>query len=128
MTMRRALIAAVALVALVAALIAIRIFSRRIWDKRVGDACYAAPDLMTNPPLLIQRGKGNLPLWDGQRSLDMPPPDAIVVRQHSVFLVWNAPFIAVVPERYRTSWDSYLLEFNFKPDGTPVAKCHHGSD
>ena len=126
--MRRIVIGGTAAVAFILLLVAVRVLVRRHWDNSVGDACYAAPALVANPPLVLQHSKWKpQPLLD-HRLLDMPAPDAVVVRQGSVVLAWEAPLITWVPAQYRSSWDSYLLEVTFQADGKAVAKCHHGSD
>ena len=128
MNMRRIVVGAIAVVAFILLLVAVRVLVRRHWDNSVGEACYAAPALVANSPLVLEHARWTPPPLLDHRSLDVPAPDAVVVLPRSVVLVWEAPLIAWVPAQYRTSWDSYLLEVTFRPDGKAVAKCHHGSD
>ncbi|HEV8434175.1 MAG TPA: hypothetical protein VGR95_12240 [Thermoanaerobaculia bacterium] len=108
--------------------VAVRLFVRRSWDKRVSDLCYAGPQVFAGSPLVLSNADWKMRLAGVTRFREYPEPDAIVLREHSTTLVWDLPLICSVPEAYRTSWDSYALEFTFSPNGERVIKCHHGSD
>ena len=117
-----------AIILLLAALVIARVLVRRSWDNRVSELCFAAPQLLAETPLILSNAHWKMRLAGMAHFREYPEPDAIVVRQHSMDLVWELPLICSLPESYRTSWDSYVLEFTFAPNGKRVAKCHHGSD
>jgi hypothetical protein len=112
---------------LLVGLVVARVLVRRSWDKRVSELCYAAPQLIAEP-LILSNAEWKMRLAGVPHFRDYPAPDAIVVREPSIYLVWELPLICSVPPSYRTSWDSYILEFTIAPSGKMVAKCHHGSD
>jgi hypothetical protein len=109
-------------------LVVARVLVRRSWDNRVSELCYAAPQLLAETPLILSNADWKMRLAGAPHFRGYPEPDAIVVREDSIDLVWELPLICSLPGKYRTSWDSYVLEFSFPPNGKPVAKCHHGSD
>ena len=123
---RLAAITGVVIVLLVGLAVA-RVLVRRSWDKRVSELCYAAPPLSAEP-LILSNAEWKMRLAGVQHFRGYPEPDAIVVRERSIQFVWELPLICSVPSSYRTSWDSYILEFTIAPSGKMVAKCHHGSD
>ena len=123
---RLAAITGVVIVLLVGLAVA-RVLVRRSWDKQVSELCYAAPQL-SGEPLIFSNAKWKMRLAGVQHFRGYPEPDAIVVRERSIQFVWEPPLICSVPSSYRTSWDSYILEFTVAPNGKMVAKCHHGSD
>jgi hypothetical protein len=110
------------------ALVVARVLVRRSWDSRVSAFCYAAPQLLAETPLILSNADWKMGLAGVSHFREYPEPDAIVVREHSIDLVWELPLICSLPESYRTSWDSYVLEFTLAPNGKRVAKCHHGSN
>ena len=117
-----------AIILLLGALVVTRVLVRRSWDNRVSELCYGAPELLAEAPLILSNADWKMRLAGVPHFRPYPEPDAIVVREHAIDLVWELPLICSLPESYRTSWDSYVLEFTFAPNGKRVAKCHHGSD
>ena len=117
-----------AIILLLGALVVARVLVRRSWDNRVSELCYAAPQLLAEAPLILSNADWKMRLAGVQHFRGYPEPDAIVVRERSIQFVWELPLICSVPSSYRTSWDSYILEFRIEPSGKMVAKCHHGSD
>ena len=116
----------------VVALLLARVITTRRWEKRVAGFCYAAPGLAARMPVVLSNTDWKMRQWNSRLLLGdlqaYPEPDAIVIRERAVLLLWEPPLLAWTPPSMRTGSEAYGLEFTFSADGKVTARCHHGSD
>jgi hypothetical protein len=105
-----------------------RILVHRRWESRVSKVCFAAPEISQHLPVVLSNAKWKMSQAGVDQFREFPEPDAIIVRNDSVALVWQPPLLSWEPKSMRMGSEAYALDFVFAPDGTVTSDCHHGSD